>query len=144
MGGRKLRVIPDKGEGGAVVHGRIDDEGDGGTLVHGRIDDENRFGYAGVEVRIENERGETIRKTETDESGYYSFALDEEETELLSKELPEGVFIGVYDKEGARISRTSGTIPVGDYPKVNFPVKKARKTDKHKKMRLTPREKGIR
>jgi hypothetical protein len=124
MSGRKIGIIPDKGEGG--------------TMVHGRIDDGERLGYAGLEVRIENERGEALKTTETDESGYYSFALDQGETGLLSKEWQKGVYISVYDKEGTRMSRKSGTVPSENGSILNFSLKKARTGDTRKRLKRTP------
>ena len=93
------------------------------ALVHGRVDDAVGLGYAGLEVRIENANGDTVSTTKTDDSGYYSFVMDNESTASLARESPKGVTISVYDKEGNRLSSRQATVAAGNVAMTDLRLK---------------------
>lgn len=95
------------------------------TLIHGRVIDEKYRGAEGFVVHMENKKGETIEKVETDPSGYYSFVIDKEKAEEISKTMGTGIFINVYTNGGQLIQKSDPLkIASGDRLAVDMMPKK--------------------
>jgi hypothetical protein len=80
------------------------------VLIQGCVLDERNRGWAGLDVHVEDEQGNTIRQlmTKTDASGYYAIVIDPALAERLSK--AGSYYITVLTQGGKVVHRDTGAV----------------------------------
>jgi len=103
---RNLEVVHRLGVEGEVAAIRPPRTADKDALIHGRIVDEKSRGQSGMRVALTDRDGKRIDvgDSEVDASGYFSFVLDPEKIEAITKNNKE-IFMTVSNKNGEVLYR---------------------------------------
>jgi hypothetical protein len=84
---------------GQLMRIEVPEVGEDGALVHGRIADEHELGIERLTVCLVDRSGAPVPETRepmTDASGYFAIVMASEIVDRLTKQYPDGIFLAVF------------------------------------------------